>query len=173
MPNYQGKKLYLDSAITSSLGPCFKRNFTPQSPSCSPSSWEEWKKRLSSENGEKIIVEYLNFLLILCYQFSSTIYQRVYTLFDLPFLVNTPIEALPVILCIPCQVQFHLHLGLSPPITTQPYFVSMYLPGSPILTSTVHAFSSSPLVWPAVSCLLFLISCSWGLLALEFCGRLP
>lgn len=97
------------------------------------------------------------------------------TFFNLPFLFGIPAEALSVTLCVLCQ--FQLYLCLPHPSSTQPDLISILFPRSPVLTSSVYAFVSCPLVWPAgpysamlVSCLN---SCSWKSLALVFNGRLP
>lgn len=42
------------------------------------------------------------------------------TFFDLPFLADIPVEALPSIICNPCQVQLQPHPELREPIPAQP-----------------------------------------------------
>jgi len=44
------------------------------------------------------------------------------------FLVDTPAEAVLVLLCAPCQVQFQLGLGLPDPSPTQPSSIPIVLP---------------------------------------------
>ncbi|KAK4806259.1 LOW QUALITY PROTEIN: hypothetical protein QYF61_013403 [Mycteria americana] len=81
-----------------------------------------------------------------------------YTFFDLPFLVDIPVEALLVILCVPCQVQLQPPLGLPDPIPTQAGSVPILFPG----------LDSSMLV----SSLPCLISYTWGLRALALYGKI-
>lgn len=77
------------------------------------------------EDQGKEVFDYLSLLLIHYYQFSSNVYQGV-TPSDLPFLVNARVKALPVILCIPCKVQFQLCLALPrPPLS--PIFNCLYI----------------------------------------------
>ena len=66
-----------------------------------------------------------------------------YAFFDLPFLADTAVEALLIILCIPCQVRLQPHLGLSDPIATQPGSTPILFPGY------LSLLPSCPLVWPA------------------------
>lgn len=60
-----------------------------------------------------------------CYQFSALFIKGGFTFFDLPFLINKPVEAVPVILGIPCQVQFRLHLGLPHPLSLHNHTLSL------------------------------------------------
>lgn len=60
--------------------------------------------------------------------FPALFIKGGFTFFDLPFLINKPVEALPVILGIICQVQFQLHLGLPTPSLPQPHFFSVLFP---------------------------------------------
>jgi len=51
-----------------------------------------------------------------------------YTFFDLPFLVDMPVEALIIILCVPCHVQLQLCLDLPDVILTQSGIIPMLFP---------------------------------------------
>lgn len=147
----------------------------PHSPSCCPSTQKVWKDKLPLKTEAEKLLSTPTFSLSIVTGFPALFIKRVCTLLHLHFLVNTLVEALLVILCVPFQVQLQLYLSLSHPIPTQPNFISR----SPVLASTVHAFASFPSVWPAAlysgmlgSCLPCRISCSWGLLALALCGWL-
>jgi len=52
-----------------------------------------------------------------------------YTFFDLCFLADMSLEALLFILCIPCQVQLLLCLGLPDAIPSQPGSIPILFPG--------------------------------------------
>ena len=56
---------------------------------------------------------------------ASLAQQGVYGYFDLPFLADLPVEALVIILWVPCQVKLHPHHGFPDPIPTQPGSVSI------------------------------------------------
>jgi len=51
-----------------------------------------------------------------------------YAFFDLCFLADLTVEALLIILCVPCQVQIQLCLGLPDAIATKPGSVPMLFP---------------------------------------------
>ncbi|KAK4827421.1 hypothetical protein QYF61_017859 [Mycteria americana] len=61
--------------------------------------------------------------------FTILVHQWRYAFFNFPFLVDIPVEALLVILCIPCQVQLQLCLGLPNPIPTQAGSIPILFPG--------------------------------------------
>ena len=87
-------------------------------------------RETASEDRGREVVEYLSLLLICCYQFASLAHKGGCTFFDLPFLVDIPVEDLLVILCIPRQVQLQLHLGLTDPIILrQPGSVHIFFAG--------------------------------------------
>jgi len=100
------------------------------SPSCSPSTQEgggqrfpvttEAKKLLSTSAFSSSVDRRLPFLLI----------RGVggYALFNLPFLADIPVEALLVILSIPCKVQLQLCLGPPDTIPTQPGTIPILFP---------------------------------------------
>ena len=67
-----------------------------------------------------------------------------YAFFNLPFLADIPVEALLVILCVPCQVQLQLRLGLPDPILTQLGSVPILFPGYLYPASTACAFPFCP-----------------------------
>jgi len=52
-----------------------------------------------------------------------------YAFFDPPLLDDIPVEALFITLCVSCQVQLHLHLGLPDPLPTKPGSIPMLFPG--------------------------------------------
>jgi len=77
--------------------------------SCSPSTGEVWEERLPVKTEAKNVVEYLSLLLVRCYQSCSL---GGYTFFNLPLLVDIPVEALIIILSILCQIWLQTCLGL-------------------------------------------------------------
>jgi len=68
---------------------------------------------------EEKVVEYLSLFLPCCNLFSSLACHRAYSFFDLPILADIPVEALLLILCILCDVQLQLLVGLPDPISVQ------------------------------------------------------
>lgn len=68
-----------------------------------------------------------------------------YMFFDLPFLANMPEVSLFVILCVHCQVQFLLYLGLPHPINKKQNIISVLFPGHlSLFPLPVHLFLSFP-----------------------------
>lgn len=74
--------------------------------------WRGVGRKVASEDRGKKVIEYQppHLFLPVC-QLCSSVRVMKSLFFDLPFLSDIPVEAL-LILCIPCQVQLHLHLGL-------------------------------------------------------------
>lgn len=99
-----------------------------------------------------------------------------YAFLDLPFLANISVDSIPISLCVSIQVQLRHSLVFTHSILIQ-LSVSYCFSRIPVPASTACTFSSCLLVWPysamLVSCLPFLIFCSWGLPGLMLCGRYP
>ncbi|KAK4811032.1 hypothetical protein QYF61_015736 [Mycteria americana] len=85
----------------------------PQSPSCGPSTREVWEERLPVKTEAKKLLS------------TSAFSSSVVTSLPVVFISG---EALLVILCIPCQVQLQLRLGLPDPIPTQPGSIPILFP---------------------------------------------
>ena len=82
----------------------------PWSPSCGPSTLEGWE--VASEDWGKKVVEHPSPLFVYWYEVTIHVHQGAYAFFNLPFLVDILVEALLVILCIPCQIQLILNMWL-------------------------------------------------------------
>ncbi|KAK4806893.1 hypothetical protein QYF61_012614 [Mycteria americana] len=101
----------------------------PQSPSCGLSTREVWEERLPLKTEAKKLLSTSAFSLSVVTSLPVLLVRGGYAFFDLPFLADLPIEPLIIILCVPCQVQLQLRLGLPDPIPTQPGSVPILFPG--------------------------------------------
>lgn len=91
-------------------------------------------------------------------------------------MAHMPTEALPLLLCVLCQVQLYPHLGLPNPILSQLSNVPMLFPGYlfllPCLCSSFLSFSLASRSWLSHAVAFpFLVSYGRELRALALCGR--
>lgn len=104
------------------------KDFSPPVPILLSNHLSSVEREVAIIDWAEEVVEYLSLILIIATSFSS----------ELPFLVITLLEALPVLLYFLCQVLFQSHLGLP----TQLTFVSiLFLGDFPILASAIFLFS--------------------------------
>ncbi|KFR14036.1 Thrombospondin type-1 domain-containing protein 7B, partial [Opisthocomus hoazin] len=73
-----------------------------------------------------------------------------YAFFDQPFLAEIPVEALLIILGIPCQVQLHLCLGLPDPIPMQP--ASFRMRQRQVIVDPVGTLTACPHLVESIPC---------------------
>ena len=104
------------------------RDFAPPVPVL----WSIHSRRLEREvavkTEDKVLLSTSAFSLPIISSFP-VLFIELIQVFDLPFHADVPVEALFLILCILCQVQLQLHLGLPDPIPTQPSSVPLLVPG--------------------------------------------
>lgn len=135
---------------------------------------------LHSEGSHKELIEHLSLLRFSCYQFIFLAYQQGYNFFHLSLL--TSILTL-VILCVPCQAQFHLCLGFTYPVTTHPNHIPVLSPSHLSLFHWLCIFFflvnlrsmfllNRAVFWPALQDFLHIMmasSCALRKVALKCC----
>lgn len=146
------------------------RNFAPPVPILLSTHLRDVKTDTAIENGGKKMLSTPFFPSSVVIHF---VYQGMWRFFDLPFLINIPVEASPVIFCFPCQVQFQLcsRLHHSIPTTILHLYTltsSLFQLQLPVCLLS-QQFPNSAMPISRHPCL---ISCSWGLLALAHYERI-